>query len=58
MFAGGGSYLLYKLTNAIIPLRVTEEQEEIGLDLSQHGESLDHVESVAAPRRRLLDDVA
>jgi Amt family ammonium transporter len=33
-----GSYLLYKITDAIIPLRVTEVQEELGLDLSQHGE--------------------
>ena len=40
MFTFAGSYLLYKLTDAIIPLRVTEEQEELGLDLSQHGESL------------------
>ena len=54
-FAGGGSYLLYKVTNAIIPLRVTDEQEDIGLDLSQHGESLDHVEAVAVPQRRMLD---
>ena len=30
--------LLYKITDLIIPLRVTGEQEEIGLDLSQHGE--------------------
>jgi Amt family ammonium transporter len=35
-----GSYLLYKLTDALIPLRVTDEQERIGLDLSQHGESV------------------
>jgi Amt family ammonium transporter len=55
VFAGGGSYLLYKVTNAIIPLRVTDEQEDIGLDLSQHGESLDDVAIVAAPRRRILD---
>ena len=37
-FTFGGSYLLYKITDLIIPLRVTSEQEEIGLDLSQHGE--------------------
>jgi ammonium transporter, Amt family len=37
-FSFGGSWLLYKLTNIIIPLRVSNEQEEIGLDLSQHGE--------------------
>jgi ammonium transporter, Amt family len=37
-FSFGGSYLLYKFTDFIIPLRVSGEQEEIGLDLSQHGE--------------------
>ena len=35
-----GSYLLYKITDAIIPMRVTDVQEELGLDLSQHGESI------------------
>ena len=35
----GGSYLVYKITDAIIPLRVDETQELEGLDLSQHGES-------------------
>jgi ammonium transporter, Amt family len=38
IFSLGGSFLLYKITDAIIPLRVSEEQELIGLDLSQHGE--------------------
>src|SRR5437773_7359321 len=37
-FSFAGSFLLYKLTDLIIPLRVSEDQEEIGLDLSQHGE--------------------
>ena len=34
-----GSWVCYKLTDLIIPLRVTEEQEVAGLDLSQHGET-------------------
>ncbi len=38
-FAFVGSLILYKITDLIIPLRVTEEQEEMGLDLSQHGET-------------------
>jgi Amt family ammonium transporter len=38
VFTFGGSYLLYYITNAIIPLRVSEEAEEIGLDLTQHNE--------------------
>jgi ammonium transporter, Amt family len=37
-FSFCGSWILYKVTDLIIPLRVAEEQEEIGLDLSQHGE--------------------
>ena len=39
-FTFGGSWLLYKLTDLIIPLRVTGDQEAIGLDVSQHGESM------------------
>jgi Amt family ammonium transporter len=38
IFTFGGSYLLFKLTNIIIPIRVSEESESMGLDLSQHGE--------------------
>ncbi|MBI5463703.1 MAG: ammonium transporter [Ignavibacteriales bacterium] len=38
-FAFGGSWMLYKLTDLIIPMRVQEEQEIIGLDASQHGET-------------------
>jgi Amt family ammonium transporter len=33
-----GSYLLYKLVDLITPLRVARSDEELGLDLSQHGE--------------------
>jgi Amt family ammonium transporter len=40
-FSFGGSWLLYKLTNMIIPLRVSDDQEELGLDLSQHGEVME-----------------
>ena len=39
VFTFGGSLILYKLTDMIIPLRVEEEQEHEGLDLSQHGET-------------------
>ena len=38
IFTFGGSYLLYKITDMILPMRVTPEQEEKGLDLTQHGE--------------------
>jgi Amt family ammonium transporter len=47
-FSFAGSYLLYKLTDFIIPLRVSSAQEEIGLDLSQHGEVMEEAVAVAA----------
>jgi Amt family ammonium transporter len=40
VFSLGGSYLLYKVTDLLIPLRVSSDQEKIGLDLSQHEESV------------------
>ena len=32
------SYILFKIVNFLLPLRVREDQEERGLDASQHGE--------------------
>jgi Amt family ammonium transporter len=40
IFAFFGSLLLLKITDMISPLRVSAEEEEIGLDISQHGERL------------------
>ena len=40
VFTFGGSYLLFRLTNLIIPIRVSDEAEHVGLDLSQHNERL------------------
>jgi Amt family ammonium transporter len=37
-FAFFGSYLLLRLVNVFSPLRVSPEEEDSGLDLSQHGE--------------------
>ncbi|MBD3905212.1 ammonium transporter [Chryseobacterium sp. Ch-15] len=39
-FAFFGSMLLYKITDQIITLRVSEDSENEGLDMSQHHESL------------------
>ncbi len=36
----GGSYLLYKATNVLIPIRVNATHEADGLGLSQHGETV------------------
>jgi Amt family ammonium transporter len=40
VFAFGGSFILYHITNFITPLRVNQEMEEEGLDISQHGERI------------------
>ena len=48
-FSFCGSWLLYRITDAIIPLRVSEEQEAIGLDLSQHGEVMQDMTPFTEP---------
>ena len=40
LFSFFGSLLLYKIVDLILPIRVREDQEERGLDLSQHGEEV------------------
>ena len=40
IFAFVGCYVLYRITNAIIPLRVSEQQELLGLDITQHDETV------------------
>jgi Amt family ammonium transporter len=49
VFSFVGSFILYKITDLIIPLRVTEEQEIEGLDQSQHGEYALAAELLLAP---------
>ncbi|AGW14287.1 ammonium transporter [Megalodesulfovibrio gigas] len=39
VFCFGASYLLLKFTDMVVGLRVTPEEEEVGLDMSQHNES-------------------
>ena len=38
-FAGGGTWVLLRAIDRVLGLRVSEEEETLGLDLSQHGES-------------------
>jgi len=38
------SWVLLKVTDALVGLRVKQEEEELGLDLSQHEESTYHVD--------------
>ncbi|AKF83520.1 ammonia channel protein [Myxococcus fulvus 124B02] len=49
VFSFVGSYLLYKLVDRVVPLRVPREHEELGLDLSQHGETMGESTGFAAP---------
>ena len=43
-FSAVGSSILLKLTDALVGIRVNEDEEHIGLDLSQHNESAYAVE--------------
>jgi Amt family ammonium transporter len=38
VWSGVVAYIAYKITDMVIGLRVTEEQEREGLDETQHGE--------------------
>jgi ammonium transporter, Amt family len=38
-FAGVATFVILKVVNALVGLRVSEEDETLGLDLTQHGES-------------------
>lgn len=40
VFTFGGSYLIFKLTGLMTRLRVSPDDERLGLDLSQHGETM------------------
>jgi Amt family ammonium transporter len=37
-YSFGVSFLIFKFINFILPLRVSSEEEEIGLDATQHNE--------------------
>ncbi len=43
IFTFGGSFLMYKITDMIVPLRISPHGEKIGLDISQHDESYSFV---------------
>jgi Amt family ammonium transporter len=42
VYAGAMTWGIYKLVDVTMGLRVTAEQEEVGLDLTQHGETAYH----------------
>lgn len=39
IFSGIGTYVIFKVTNLMIPIRATDKHEAVGLDESQHGET-------------------
>ena len=41
VFTFGGSYLLFVIVDKLLKMRVREDQEERGLDISQHGEQIE-----------------
>ena len=41
LYCFGGSYLLYFIVDKLLSMRVREDQEDRGLDQSQHGEKID-----------------
>lgn len=43
IFTFGGSLLLYKITDLIVPMRISPHGEKVGLDISQHNESYNFV---------------
>jgi Amt family ammonium transporter len=51
-----GAYLLYRVTNVMIPLRVSAEQEVVGLDITQHGEMTVDDSTVMDKVRSLLSE--
>ena len=55
-FSFAGSWVLYRVTDMIIPLRVSEDQEEVGLDISQHEEVME--EGVMPPAPPVLARIA
>jgi ammonium transporter, Amt family len=48
-YSFGGAWVLYKVVDRIVPLRVSAEQEALGLDLSQHGESVGEMAEGSGP---------
>jgi Amt family ammonium transporter len=53
VFTFAGSYLIYKFTNLLIPIRVNAVHEANGLDMSQHGETILPLAPEAVPESEL-----
>ena len=59
-YSGVGTFVLLKAISVIVPLRVTEDDESTGLDVSQHGEeAYMHAQgSATALQRSMVGDLA
>jgi ammonium transporter, Amt family len=44
-FSAFGSSIMLKLTDAVVRIRVNEDEEHMGLDISQHNENVYAVEA-------------
>jgi Amt family ammonium transporter len=61
VFAFVLSFVLLKVTDMILPLRVSEADEKVGLDMSQHNESLlenvdeEYTEPISRPVSRIME---
>jgi Amt family ammonium transporter len=42
IWSGVVAFIAYKITDMVVGLRVTEEEEREGLDISSHGETAYH----------------
>lgn len=58
IFTFGGSYLLFKITSLMTRLRVSPDDERLGLDLSQHGETLKTSRSIIANPEKAQAELA
>jgi len=58
VLAGVGSFILLKIVDVIVGLRVKEDDEYQGLDLSQHGESGYNLEDVSVFGAEVAEDVS
>ena len=61
IYTFGVTYALYWITNKMIPMRVSEQSEVLGLDRSQHDEHYGHLREIAEyydeeTRTRLKED--
>lgn len=53
LFSFAVSFIIFKLVNLVQPLRVSSEEEELGLDVSQHNEKYIQGSLVPAPHQNL-----